>query len=140
MAKPILVRKVKEQAHGAITPDKGYGGHDEDQGQMGGVSALMAMGLFSIDGGSSIDPSYDITAPVFDEVTIKLNGDYYKGNTFKIITKGNSKANGYIQRASLNGNDHNSFRLSHRDYANGGELELWLSDKPNFKWGSDKNK
>ncbi len=129
------VRKVKEQAHGAITPDKGYGGHDEDQGQMGGVSALMAMGLFSIDGGSSIDPSYDITAPVFDEVTIKLNGDYYKGNTFKIITKGNSKANGYIQRAFLNGNDHNSFRLSHRDYANGGELELWLSDKPNFKWG-----
>ncbi len=40
------VRRVKEQAYGGITPDLGYGGHDEDQGQMGGVSALMAIGLF----------------------------------------------------------------------------------------------
>ena len=40
LGKPWLsqywVRKVNEQAYGAITPDAGYGGHDEDQGQMGG--------------------------------------------------------------------------------------------------------
>ena len=34
------VRRVNEQAYGGTTPDRGYGGHDEDQGQMGGVSAL----------------------------------------------------------------------------------------------------
>ena len=28
------VRRVNEQAYGATTPDEGYGGHDEDQGQM----------------------------------------------------------------------------------------------------------
>ena len=42
------VRRVRAQAYGAVTPDRGYGGHDEDQGQMGGISALMAIGLFSL--------------------------------------------------------------------------------------------
>ena len=29
---------------------------------MAGISALMAMGLFSLDGGSAYNPMYDITA------------------------------------------------------------------------------
>ena len=93
------VRRVKEQAYGAITPDKGYGGHDEDQGQMGGVSTLMAIGLFSLDGGAKRDPAYDITSPVFDEVIIKLDSVYYKGKEFRIKTYNNSTENCYIQRA-----------------------------------------
>lgn len=67
------VRKVNEQAYGAITPDKGYGGHDEDQGQMGGVSALMSMGIFSLRGTACINLVYEITSPVFDEITISLD-------------------------------------------------------------------
>lgn len=50
------VRRVNEQAYGAITPDRGYGGHDEDQGQMGGVSALMSIGLFSTRGTAAAAP------------------------------------------------------------------------------------
>lgn len=129
------VRRVKEQAHGAVTPDKGYGGHDEDQGQMGGISALMAMGLFSLDGGSKENPFYDITSPVFDEVTIKLDPTYYAGKTFKIKVYNNSKDNYYIQKARLNGKEHNSFKLSHTEYAKGGILELWLGSTPNKNWG-----
>ena len=60
------VRRVREQAYGGITPDLGYGGHDEDQGQMGGVSALMSIGLFSLQGNASVTPVYDITSPIFD--------------------------------------------------------------------------
>ncbi len=137
--KPYLtqywVRRVKEQAYGAITPDRGYGGHDEDQGQMGGVSALMAIGLFSIDGGSAQNPYYDITSPVFDEVTIKLNRKYYKGKEFKIKTYNNSKKNCYIQKAKLNGAIHNSFKLPHSAFERGGVLELWLDENPNKQWG-----
>ncbi len=55
------VRRVNEQAYGAITPDRGYGGHDEDQGQMGGVSALMSIGLFSTRGTAAARPVYEIT-------------------------------------------------------------------------------
>lgn len=58
------VRQVKERAYGGITPDKGYGGHDEDEGQMGGVSTLMALGLFSVTGTESDTPYYDITSPI----------------------------------------------------------------------------
>lgn len=46
------MRRVRRQAYGGTTPDLGYGGQDEDQGQMGALSALMSIGLFSIDGGS----------------------------------------------------------------------------------------
>lgn len=132
------VRRVKEQAHGAITPDKGYGGHDEDQGQMGGISTLMAIGLFSLDGGSRQQPAYDITSPVFDEVTIKLDADYYKGKEFKIKTYHNSKENCYIQRARLNGKDYDSYQLLHSVFAQGGLLEIWLGDTPNESWGTSE--
>lgn len=134
------VRRVKQQAYGSVSPGRGYGGHDEDQGQMGGVSALMAIGLFSIDGGSNSTPTYDITSPVFDEVTIKLHPDYCTGKEFRITTHGNSAENCYIQRATLNGIDHNhTFSINHSDIAAGGKLELWLDNTPNKSWGTPTN-
>jgi putative alpha-1,2-mannosidase len=130
------VRKVKEQAYGGVTPDLGYGGHDEDQGQMGGVSALMAMGLFSLQGNTSMVPTYEITSPVFDKVTIKLDRAYYAGNQFTILTHNNSDANRYIQKATLNGKSLNCFWFTHDEYAHGGELQLWLGPEPNQSWGT----
>ena len=40
------VRKVKDVVYGSTATDDGYGHHDEDQGQMGALSVLMAIGLF----------------------------------------------------------------------------------------------
>jgi predicted alpha-1,2-mannosidase len=129
------VRKVKEQAYGGTTPDLGYGGHDEDQGQMGGVSALMAIGLFSLQGNVNTEPVYDITSPIFDKITIELDQRYYTGKSFVIETANNSNENVYIQEAFLNGEPLNTFWFNHEDFANGGELNLILGDKPNKKWG-----
>lgn len=129
------VRKVNKQAFGGITPDKGYGGHDEDQGQMGGVSALMSLGLFSLQGTNAAKPVYDITSPVFDEITIKLDPKYYSGKQFIIKTYNNSEANCYIQKAVLNGKALNTFWFLHQDFAKGGLLEIWLGPKPDKKWG-----
>jgi putative alpha-1,2-mannosidase len=129
------VRKVKEQAYGGIIPDLGYGGHDEDQGQMGSLSALMAIGLFSLQGTASRIPVYDITSPVFDEVTIHLDPVYYKGKEFVIRTHGNSNENCYIQRALLNGKPLNKFWFTHQEFSSGGTLELWLGARPNKAWG-----
>lgn len=129
------VRRVDEQAYGAITPDKGYGGHDEDQGQMGGVSALMSVGLFSLTGTASLNPVYDITSPVFDEITISLENKYYRGDKFVIKTYDNSDENCYIQKASLNGKPLNQFWFYHSDFIKGGLLELWLGSEPNKNWG-----
>lgn len=48
---------------------------------MAGISALMAMGLFSLDGGSAYNPMYDITSPV----SMRLRFDWILG-----IIKGTS--------------------------------------------------
>jgi len=124
------VRRVQEQTYGAATTDRGYGGRDEDQGQMGGVSALMSIGLFSLQGTCAQKPAYEITSPIFDQVRIHLNPAYYKGKIFEIKTHNNSKENYYIQRAMFNGQPHHNVQINHSDLANGGVLELWLDSQP----------
>ena len=129
------VRRVNEQAYGSIEVDQGYGGHDEDQGQMSGISALMSMGLFSVLGNNSIDPTYEITSPVFDEVSIKLNPEYYEGSVFTIKTINNQEGNSYIQTATLNDKPQNKYWFRHEDFQKGGELILELGPEPNKNWG-----
>ena len=129
------VRRVSRQAYGGTNPNIGYGGHDEDQGQMGGVSALMKLGLFSLRGTCSKDPIYEITAPEFDEITIQLDPRYYPGGEFNIRTHNNASTNMYIQKAELNGEALETCWFYHKDLAKGGLLELWLGPKPNRKWG-----
>ncbi|MFI1092551.1 glycoside hydrolase domain-containing protein [Streptomyces sp. NPDC020917] len=129
------VRQVKEQVYSATSTTDGYGHHDEDQGQMGSLSALMSMGLFEVTGGSLSRPFYDITSPIFDKVTINLDTDYYKGRQFRIITHNNSAANIYIQRATLNGKELDQAWFYHDQLTQGGALELWLGDQPNTAWG-----
>ena len=129
------VRRVSRQAYGGTNPNRGYGGHDEDQGQMGGVSALMKLGLFSLRGTCSREPVYEITAPEFDEVTIKLDPRYYSGKEFKIKSRNNTPENVYIQKAELNGELLENCWFYHKDFTKGGMLELWLGPQPNKKWG-----
>lgn len=131
------VRKVKEQAFGGVTPDKGYGGHDEDQGQMGGISVLMSIGLFSLNGTTAVNSVYEITSPVFDQVEIKLDPEYYHGKKFTIKTNNNSTENCYIQKAELNGNPLTRFWITHNEFSKGGILELWLGPEPNKNWGTN---
>ncbi len=132
------VRRVNEQAYGGITPEYGYGGHDEDQGQMGGVSALMSMGLFSLRGNTSVDPIYEITSPVFDEIIIQLDAEYYEGDQFIIRTHDNSAENMYIQKAQLNSENWDDVWLRHADFREGGSLDIWLGSEPNKQWGIGK--
>ena len=133
------VRRVSRQAYGGINPNVGYGGHDEDQGQMGGVSALMKLGLFSLRGTCSKEPVYEITAPEFDEVTIQLAPRYYPGREFRIVTHNNTVENCYIQKAELNHEPLNDCWFYHRDFEQGGLLELWLGPTPNKEWGNSPN-
>ncbi len=120
------VRQVRMKTYGEITPDRGYGENDEDQGQMAGISALMSIGLFSLDGGSCAEPSYDITSPLFDEIIIHLDENYYSGKTFTIRTYGNGPDNCQIRSMKLDGKPYEKFRIPHSLYAKGGLLELWL--------------
>ena len=128
------VRAVKAQTFGDITP---YGGYrdDEDSGQLGALGALMAMGLFDVQGGAEINPVYQITSPIFDRIVIHLNPEYFPGKEFIITTKNNSATNLYIQSAKLNGKPLKQCQFSHADLVKGGTLEIELGPEPNHGWG-----
>jgi predicted alpha-1,2-mannosidase len=127
------VRRVKA-AYADITP---YGGYrdDEDQGQMGALGVLMALGLFEVDGGCALEPHYEITSPLFDRVVVHLDPCYYPGKQFEIITTDNADDHPYIRQATLDGKPWNSYRLPHSRFVGGGKLELQMSGEPNKEWG-----
>ena len=63
LANAILGKKSATSNLRRHLSDLGYGGHDEDEAQMGGVSALMSIGLFDIMGATQ-KPVYEITSPI----------------------------------------------------------------------------
>ncbi|HPT27899.1 MAG TPA: GH92 family glycosyl hydrolase [Bryobacteraceae bacterium] len=132
------VRRVKREVFGDITPQGGYNG-DEDQGQMGALGVLMAMGLFDSTGGIGPEPRYEITSPLFDRVTICLDGHGTEGKRFVIRTLNNAAANDYIQSARLNGKAlEGRYWITYKELVAGGELDLTLGPKPNKQWGMAK--
>jgi putative alpha-1,2-mannosidase len=98
----------------------------------------MAIGLFDVEGGASVKPAYQITSPLFDRVTIRLDRAYFPGAKFEIITRNNSPKNIYIQSAKLNGQPLATCWFNHATLAAGGTLEIVLGPKPNKAWGSGR--
>ena len=127
-------RKVVQKVYSGVSPQYGYSG-DEDQGLMGSLAVLMKMGLFSVKGGCDTDPIYELGSPIFDEITIHLNPDYYPGETFKLIANNNSPDHMYIDRATWQGRMWDKVWIRHEDLVNGGTLILQMSGQPNKSWG-----
>lgn len=128
------VRKVYDKVFSEPTPTGGYSG-DEDQGLMGSLSALMAMGLFQVNGGVSERPYYELSAPVFERIEINLDEKYYSGKKFVISVLNNDPKNVYINNVSLNGKELDRLWIYHDELISGGELVLELSENPNYTLG-----
>jgi predicted alpha-1,2-mannosidase len=132
------VRKVKSETFGETTWQGGYHG-DEDQGLMGSLGALMAIGLFDTTGGAGRAPRYEITAPLFDRVVIHFDPRYHRGGTFTITSENNKPENVYIQSATLNGQPLTGrFWITQKEFEAGGKLHLVLGPQPNKSWGVAK--
>jgi len=116
------------------SPYQGWAG-EEDEGQLSALYVLLAMGLFEVDGGCSVKPFYNVSTPVFDAITIKLDSKYYPGKSFTITCKNNTPKNKYIQSALLNGVPINRAWLYHEEIIKGGKFELTLGPIPNKAWG-----
>jgi putative alpha-1,2-mannosidase len=93
---------------------------------------LAATGLHQLCPG---DPRFEITSPVFDEITIQLDPEYTSGKTFAVVARNNKSENIYIQQARLNGQSLNRCYLNYREIAAGGALELEMGPEPNKNWG-----
>ncbi len=124
------VRAILDQFYGT-DGIHGYGyGQDEDQGQLGAWFVISSIGLFDVAGLSNINPSLALGSPLFNKITIQLNKKYYKGDTFVIDAKNNSKENKYIQSAMLNGKALDILRIPFETVTSGGNLEVDMSATP----------
>jgi predicted alpha-1,2-mannosidase len=128
------VRKVIEKTFSDVTPRDGYKG-DEDQGLMGSLGALMKIGIFELHGGAVNDPFYELTSPIFDQITILLDQDYYSGEKFVIDVENNASAHYYIQSAVLNDQPLYTPFIPHQKVVDGGRLKLILGPEPKKDWG-----
>lgn len=108
---------------------------DEDQGQMSAWFIMSSIGLFQTDGGTSVNPIYEIGSPIFEKVIIDLGNQYGRGKTFTIRTENNSRLNKYIQKAFLNGTPLDQCWFYASELLKGGELILEMGDTPNKNWG-----
>ena len=132
--KPWLTQKysraIMDRYYGH-TPLQGWEG-DEDQGQMGAWFVMSAMGFFEMDGGVSVNPMVEISSPLFDKITIRLDAEYYAGKTFVIKANNNSSENKYIQSVRLNGKPLKEPRIRFESITNGGELVFEMGSEPNM--------
>ncbi len=115
-----------------------YAHDDEDQGQMGALSALMAMGLFQLRGGCEVNPSYELTAPMLDRVCIHLQPDCYQAKDLVITAGPDPEKNPYIQSVTLNGQRLSKLVITQAQINQGAQLNFLLSDKPNPAWSQAK--
>ncbi|HUJ43795.1 MAG TPA: GH92 family glycosyl hydrolase [Opitutaceae bacterium] len=119
----------------STSPLRGWIG-EEDEGQLSALYVLWALGLFEMNGGCAVRPTYDLSSPLFDRIVIHLDPHYYSGKDFVIEAHHNSTANVYIQSARLNGQPLRRAWLYHAEIVAGGRLEFEMGPAPNPEWGT----
>lgn len=106
---------------------------NEDVGQMSAWYLLSAMGIHPFCTASNI---YCIGSPLFQEMELKLNRKYHKGDVLRIVTHDNSDENIYIQQAALNGKPLKRAWVTYEELTAGTVLEFQMGSKPNKDWGN----
>jgi len=135
--KPWLTQKYTRailNSYYGDTPYHGWEG-DEDEGQMSGWFVITAMGIFEMNGGVTDSSKVELTAPLFNKITLSFDPKYYKGREFVITAKNSSPDNIYIQSATLNGKPLEKSWIYFNDIVSGGTLDYVLGNKPNPDWG-----
>ncbi|MGE4285294.1 MAG: GH92 family glycosyl hydrolase [Phycisphaerae bacterium] len=124
-------RTICENAYGT-----GWDGlcGNEDVGQMSAWYVLAAAGIHPVCPGDGI---YIITSPLFNEIDFTLDEQYAGSNRFKIIARGNSPENKYIQSLRLNGKPLDRLWIRHSEITAGGRLEMVMGNEPNKQLGKD---
>lgn len=137
--KPWLTQKwtrlICDEFYGTDA-EHGYGyGQDEDQGQLGAWYVMAAMGLFDVQGGTSLRPTFQIGSPQFDRITIRND----HGERFTIETEGNGPQACYVQSATLNGKPLDNCWFFRDEMTDGGTLRLKMGPQPNEQWGAKQS-
>lgn len=93
---------------------------NEDTGTMSAWAIFSMMGFYPNCPG---DPTYILTAPVFDKVTIDLNPAFYKQRQLVIEAPGATQSKSYIKQVSIGGKVQKSYVIRHADLVNAGSMK-----------------
>ncbi|NQU85681.1 MAG: glycoside hydrolase family 92 protein [Mariniphaga sp.] len=104
------------------TPMGGLAGN-ESAGQLSAWYVFSAMGFYPVCSGSN---EYQLSSPIFNKVTLNLNNQFFPGNKFEIIGKGENQYNAF-NKVKLNGKESGTV-LNYNDLINGGKLVFSLSE------------
>lgn len=102
------------------TQPNGIPGND-DTGTMSAWAIFSMMGFYPNCPGV---PTYILTAPVFDRITISFNPNFYQQKQLVIEADGATGSEAYISRVTLNGKPLKTFILNHQDLVNAGTLKI----------------
>ena len=102
-------------------PD-GIPGND-DTGTMSAWAIFNMMGFYPDCPG---EPSYTLSTPVFDKVTIRLDAEVWGREQLVIETERPSDDSLYIREMELGGKRLSRFRISHQELVEGGKLRFVL--------------
>ncbi len=124
-------RRICEVAYG--TDVTGLCGN-EDVGQMSAWYILASIGMHPVCPGDGI---YILTSPVFDEITMQFDPEFYSGSgKLTIRAHNNSSENVYIQKILLNGKTLRRAWIKQEEVITGGTLEFFMGPKPNKEFAN----
>ena len=83
------------------------------------------------------DGRYWLGSPQFDKAVIRLDRDYYEGETFTVIARNNSQQNVYVQGVRLNGTALSRPWILHEEIVAGGVLEFEMGPEPSTALWAD---
>lgn len=96
---------------------------NEDTGTMSAWAIFSMIGLYPDNPGN---PSYTLTTPVFDKVTLHLDPKFYPNGDITIETDRTSPSQQYIKSITIGGKKLNGFRIAHRQLMEGKTLKMQL--------------
>lgn len=115
-----IVREILDR-HFTDSP-AGLPGND-DAGTMSGWAVFNMMGLFPDTPGR---PDFTFVTPVFDKITLQLDGDYYASREVTLRVERPSDRARYIDRITVDGRPHRGIRITHRELTGAREIVFYL--------------
>ncbi|HTH82504.1 MAG TPA: GH92 family glycosyl hydrolase [Mucilaginibacter sp.] len=125
-------KQVRTILYGEYSNGPGGLGGNDDAGQMSAWYMFASMGFYPLN---PISGEYLLCSPIFDNVTINLDG----GKKLQIIAHKTSKNALYIHEVKWNARPFTKNYITYNDIIKGGTLDIYLQDEPDKNWGTKPN-
>lgn len=99
---------------------------NDDTGVLSSWLVFSMMGLYPVAPG---DMNFALVIPAFEKITIKLNQDYYPGESLVLKTKHNKRQGKYISDMHFNKQKLDGYFINHHRLVKGGELVFTLDNE-----------